>query len=149
LAAKDAESTLKWVHALNDAINQLAQSDPYLETTLQNVKASPLTIKGGDSCGYLGKFGQRRKVWRQRYFVLKDACLYFFLDITASTALGVLYLHGYKVQSCSMVAKKNTFELIPPQAKLKHFWFMAESEVDKKRWLAALEYSIDRWIKLT
>ncbi|CAG2183014.1 unnamed protein product, partial [Oppiella nova] len=70
---------------------------------------------------------------------LKDASLYFYYDSNAKTSL---------VQSCVLIAKKNTFEAIPPESKCRHLWFMAESDVDKKRWLAALEYSIDRWIRL-
>lgn len=50
-----------------------------------------------------------------------------------SNTSGVIYLHGYKAQTCAMVGKKNTFELVPPNSKLKHFWFMADSEADKKR----------------
>ncbi|CAG2182907.1 unnamed protein product, partial [Oppiella nova] len=79
---------------------------------------------------------------------LKDASLYFYYDSNAKTSLGVFFLHGYRVQSCVLIAKKNTFEAIPPESKCRHLWFMAESDVDKKRWLAALEYSIDRWIRL-
>jgi len=46
---------------------------------------------------------------------------------------GVFYLHGYKVQSCQMIGKKNTFEAIAPDGKFRHLWLMAESDVDKKR----------------
>ncbi|XP_053201706.1 serine-rich adhesin for platelets-like isoform X2 [Panonychus citri] len=143
------ETVQRWLHHLSSAANKVSRTNSYIERTLRCIHIKPLSIKDADCRGYLGIFGQKRKLWKQRYFVLKDACLYSYIDMSSSTALGVFYLHGCKVQSTSLAGKRNTFEIVPWDRKMKHLWLMAESEIDKKRWLAALEYSIDRWIKLT
>lgn len=51
---------------------------------------NPLAIKDADCYGNLGTIDQTTKNCNQRYFVLKDACLYIFLDINSTTALGIL-----------------------------------------------------------
>ncbi|RWS15444.1 uro-adherence factor A-like protein [Dinothrombium tinctorium] len=133
LAASDEQGALKWVNALNEASNKLSQSDPFMERTLRYIHVNPTQIPNADCYGFLEKFNQRRKIWTQRYFVLKDACLYFHPDKNSTTAFGIFYLHGYKVQSCTMIAMKNTFEAIPPESRFRHLWLKAESELDKKR----------------
>lgn len=51
-------------------------------------------------------------------------------------------LHGYKVASMSANAsgKKNSFEIIPPETKLRHYFFCTESEMDKKRWVLLIGF---------
>ncbi|RWS21619.1 PDZ and PH domain containing protein-like protein, partial [Leptotrombidium deliense] len=86
-ADSDEKSAVKWVNALNEASNKLSQVDPFMETTLRRIHVSPDSISNEDASGFLEKFNQRRKMWKQRYFVLKDACLYFYADRSSTTAL--------------------------------------------------------------
>lgn len=62
-------------------------------------------------------------------FIILIVTLFFSLFFS-----GVFYLHGCKVQSTSLAGKRNTFEIVPWDRKMKHLWLMAESEIDKKRY---------------
>ena len=133
LQTASTELAVQWIQGLTKTIID-PNIDPFLVlSSIQWSKLPPTAILDSDCSGYLGKFSHVNKIWRQRYFVLKDACLLMYENVSSSTPLGIIYLHGYRAQSCSMVGKKNTFEIVASQPKFKHFWFMAESEVVKKR----------------
>ncbi|CAG2177416.1 unnamed protein product, partial [Oppiella nova] len=93
LAAKDSETVNQWVDAINQRAFRLNKADPYVEMALKNVtkSVSGMGTAGADCSGYLAIFSQRRKCWRNRYFVLKDASLYFYYDSNAKTSLGMRY----------------------------------------------------------
>ncbi|GAB6030194.1 hypothetical protein CHUAL_005870 [Chamberlinius hualienensis] len=147
-AADDEENMNRWASLINQYSSMSGQIDPWIEISTRNVQLPALSIQLPDCHGYLGKLGHRWKTWKRRYCVLKDACVYFYHDINSTTSIGVAHLHGYRIQSCPVSGRKYTFEAIPPELKMKHFHFYADNETDRKRWLAALEYSIDRWIKV-
>ncbi|XP_071038540.1 uro-adherence factor A-like isoform X2 [Parasteatoda tepidariorum] len=147
-SADDEDTATRWISALNQVAATASRADPYVDECLRNAQLPPISIPNVICQGPLSKLSQRWKAWRKRFFLLKGASLYFYADRNAKVALGLFQLHGYKVQSCSYQGKKNTFEAVPPEPRLKHLYFLADSETDKKRWLAALEYSIDRWIKI-
>ncbi|XP_054720464.1 serine-rich adhesin for platelets-like [Uloborus diversus] len=147
-SADDEDTATRWISALNQVAATASRVDPYVDESLRNAQLPPSSIPHVDCQGPLSKLSQRWKAWRRRYFLLKDASLYFYADRNAKVALGLFQLHGYKVQSCNLQGKKNTFEAIPPEPRLRHLYFLADTENEKKRWLAALEYSIDRWIKI-
>ncbi|XP_017857290.1 PREDICTED: uncharacterized protein LOC108609995 isoform X2 [Drosophila arizonae] len=146
VAADSEELTNRWLNLLRQAANQ---DNQWLDKSARCLYQSPGSIVRPDCFGYLLKLGSRWCGWSKRYCVLKDACLYFYQDANSKSAFGMACLHGYKVASMSANAsgKKNSFEIIPPEAKLRHYYFCTDSEMDKKRWISALEYSIDRWIK--
>nr|XP_027195127.1 probable serine/threonine-protein kinase DDB_G0282963 [Dermatophagoides pteronyssinus] len=171
LAAIDHATAIQWVKALNQNSIQYSNSDAFIDNTLHNIHRNPLNFINPDCYGFLWKFNQIKMNWKQRYFVLKDACLYFYADANSTTALGLFFLHGYRVQAnvtfnldkqsqqqqqqqqqqqstITAETRKHIFEIVPSDSKYRHIWLCADSESDRKRWTYALEYSIDRWIRL-
>ncbi|CAH1105826.1 unnamed protein product [Psylliodes chrysocephalus] len=149
LAAESISLEEKWIEEMNKLMqdNKLLM-DGFLERTKCNLTMSPCSIKEPDCFGYLVKLGTQWKSWSRRYCILKDACLYFYQDANAKSAFGVAYLHGYRVQQYLSGTKKYAFEIIPSDSSKKHYYFHTDSDADKKRWIAALEYSIDKWMKI-
>ncbi|XP_063916393.1 uncharacterized protein LOC135132287 isoform X3 [Zophobas morio] len=148
LAADNGTALSRWVEVIGRAISDSQTVDEFLEKTKKHLASTPSNIPNPDCFGYLVKLGTQWKSWSKRYCVLKDACLYFYQDAAAKCAFGVAYLQGYRVQQSITGSKKHAFEIIPPDPSKKHFYFHTESDADRKRWIAALEYSIDRWLKI-
>ncbi|XP_050301865.1 uncharacterized protein LOC126740017 isoform X5 [Anthonomus grandis grandis] len=145
VAADSIEERTRWVDEIRRCVND--NQDNYLEKTKTNLSLSPSAISDPDCFGYLTKLGSQWKSWNKRYCVLKDAALYFYHDANSTSPFGVTLLHGYKVQLSSSI-KKHGFEVLAPDVTKKHYYFCAESDSDRKRWISAMEYSIDRWLKL-
>ncbi|KAG5899753.1 hypothetical protein JTB14_006091 [Gonioctena quinquepunctata] len=148
MAADSSEAQETWIGALNKAINDTKVIDEFLEKSRRNLSLPPCSIPEPDCFGYLVKLGTQWKSWSKRYCVLKDACLYFYQDANAKSAFGAAYLHGYRVQQYLSGTKKHAFEIIPPDPSKKHYYFHTDSDADRKRWIAAMEYSIDKWLKI-
>uniref|UniRef100_T1JA48 PH domain-containing protein n=1 Tax=Strigamia maritima TaxID=126957 RepID=T1JA48_STRMM len=147
-AAETEEDMSCWAVLMDQAATCAAQNDLWMEMTTNNLSLAATALANPNCHGYLVKLGLRWKTWRRRYCILKDGCIYIYMDANALSALGIIHLHGYRVQTCLIAGKKYAFEAVPHDPKFRHFYFHAENETDKKSWLAALEYSIDRWIKV-
>ncbi|XP_026813577.1 uncharacterized protein LOC113554088 [Rhopalosiphum maidis] len=147
IAANSAENADRWIGALNEA-TKCASMEWLNEDNLKSV----VTIDPQSDCqGFLSTLVHHcGKSWKKYYCVLKGARLYFFVDSVTRFANGMACLHGYKVQSSvNASVRKFAFELIPPDLSFRYFYFYTDTEVDKRRWIAALEYSIDRWINVS
>ncbi|XP_046753781.1 uncharacterized protein LOC124416603 isoform X2 [Diprion similis] len=156
LGADTEEAASRWATVIKEAVEKNNQGDTWLNASLRLQQMPPCTIQRPDCFGYLSKqqgahtreFGSS---WSRRYCVLKDAVLYFYDDANAERAFGIACVRGFSVHwgaSGSAEGRKHAFELQPPDSSQKSHIFATESEMDKKRWIAALEYSIDRWIKI-
>ncbi|ELT89405.1 hypothetical protein CAPTEDRAFT_139153, partial [Capitella teleta] len=119
-----------------------------LDVSSHNVGLPALSIKSPDCHGYLTKIGNSYKTWKRRYCVLKDACLYYYVDSTASTAKGVAHMHGYVVEASIPYNKPNGFSLVPPEPSMRTFYFSADNETDMNRWIATFRKSIGKWVKV-
>ena len=153
LSADNQEELDQWIHSIAHIAQTPSQekADLWVEMCRQKMKMAPLDFINFDCQGYLLKLDGRSKTWKNRYCLLSDAFLYLYLDKESDSAIAALSLHGYRVQTTGNIGgnKKHTFELIPPDPSLKYFYFVADTETEKKRWMASLEYSIDRWMRLT
>ena len=47
--------------------------------------------------------------------------------------IGVIYLHGYRAQPSSIGGRRHAWEMIPTEQNMKHFYFHAQTETEKKR----------------
>ncbi|XP_066259663.1 uro-adherence factor A [Euwallacea similis] len=148
LASDTLEQKIKWVDHIKKTIKDFQTGDGYLEDVKHNLATSPSDVNNPECLGYLFKLGTQWKSRSRRYCVLKDAALLFYQEYNSPVAFGVVLLHGYKVQQ-SLSSKKHGFEIIAQVPSNKHYYFLAESDADRKRWIAALEYSIDRWFPHT
>ncbi|BES94582.1 Hypothetical protein domain [Nesidiocoris tenuis] len=145
LAALSAGELDQWLTAFSEA----CKPQMHVWESSKCLAAPPTKIVRPDCAGTLSTLVHHRgKTWKRRFCILKDACLYFYTDINAENALGLICLHGYRVQSSTSASRKFSFELVPPESSFLHLYFYTDTELDKKRWLAALEYAIDRWVKV-
>ncbi|KAL4624704.1 connector enhancer of kinase suppressor of ras 2 isoform X4 [Arapaima gigas] len=94
----------------------------------------------GDCEGWLWKkrdvksyFSQK---WKKYWFVLKDACLYWYMDEEDEKAEGFVSLPEFKIDRASECRKKYAFKACHP--KIKSFYFAADSVDDMNRWLSRL-----------
>uniref|UniRef100_A0A672T0Y1 Connector enhancer of kinase suppressor of Ras 2 n=1 Tax=Sinocyclocheilus grahami TaxID=75366 RepID=A0A672T0Y1_SINGR len=91
----------------------------------------------GDCEGWLWKkkdaksyFSQK---WKKYWFVLKGACLYWYMNEEDEKAEGFVSLPEFKIDRASECRKKYAFKACHP--KIKSFYFAADGVDDMNRWL--------------
>ncbi|KAF6018921.1 hypothetical protein EB796_022742 [Bugula neritina] len=148
-AAMDNNELSRWASLLNKATAEESSMDNWIDASAHNVRLPALSISNVDCSGYLHKMGGHYKSWKKRYCVLKDGCLFYYCDVNSRSAQGVAHLHGYTTNANPVTNKKNAFDLVPPESKMRTFHFYAETKVDQERWLRAMKLSIGRWVLVT
>ncbi|XP_069106086.1 dentin sialophosphoprotein-like [Argopecten irradians] len=143
------EDMARWVCAMNEAaMVSKKRKESWMDITSHNVGLPALEIRRAECTGYLRKSNKAMKNWNKRYCVLKDACLYYYKSMNSQNAQGMAHLHGYRVDVTGIPVKPFSFILQPPEDQMRTFYFVAENETDKMRWVESLRKSVDRWIKV-
>ncbi|XP_060718193.1 connector enhancer of kinase suppressor of ras 2 isoform X1 [Tachysurus vachellii] len=111
--------------------------------TLSSISKRRISCKDlgrGDCEGWLWKkkdaksyFSQK---WKKYWFVLKDACLYWYMNEEDEKAEGFVSLPEFKIDRASECRKKYAFKACHP--KIKSFYFAADGVDDMNRWLSRL-----------
>ena len=63
-----------------------------MSVSSHNVGLPALEVRRPECTGYLLKVGNRHKTWKRRYFILKDACLYYYRNMNSLSALGQYFM---------------------------------------------------------
>ncbi|KAI1903157.1 hypothetical protein AGOR_G00024320 [Albula goreensis] len=94
----------------------------------------------GDCEGWLWKKRDARSYfsqkWKKYWFVLKDTCLYWYMNEEDEKAEGFVSLPEFNIDRASECRKKYAFKACHP--KIKSFYFAADSMDDMNRWLSRL-----------
>lgn len=90
--------------------------------------------------GWLYKQGSEGlKVWRKRWFVLSEYCLYYYKGPEEEKLLGSILLPSYRVAACSpedKIYKKFAFKC--EHANMRTYWLAGESTDSMGQWVRAL-----------
>ncbi|XP_065371611.1 uncharacterized protein kmr isoform X2 [Calliphora vicina] len=96
---------------------------------------SPVTISG-----WLYKQGSDGlKVWRKRWFVLAEYCLYYYKGPEEDKVLGSILLPSYKVSAClpeDKIYRKYAFKC--EHQNMRTYWLAAENAESMVQWVRAL-----------
>ncbi|XP_054610778.1 connector enhancer of kinase suppressor of ras 2-like isoform X3 [Dunckerocampus dactyliophorus] len=98
----------------------------------------------GDCEGWLWKkkdaktyFSQK---WKKYWFILKDTCLYWYMNEEDEKAEGFVNLPEFKIDRATECRRKYAFKACHP--KIKTFYFAAENVDDMSRWLSRLSMAV-------
>ncbi|XP_029440053.1 pleckstrin homology domain-containing family A member 4 [Rhinatrema bivittatum] len=108
------------------------------ENALRRDLNSPVVVRGWlykqDSAGL--------RLWKRRWFVLSEFCLFYYRDSREETVLGSILLPSYEILPASSKEAKNrkyTFKAEHPGMRTYHF--SADTQEDMNSWIRAMNQS--------
>ncbi|KAF7661188.1 hypothetical protein LDENG_00267200 [Lucifuga dentata] len=82
------------------------------------------------------------KLWKRRWFVLSNYCLFYYKDSREESVLGSIPLPSYKILFCTpreCKNRKNTFKVV--HQGMRPYFFSADTQEDMLGWVRALSQS--------
>ncbi|XP_062330966.1 uncharacterized protein si:ch211-234p6.5 isoform X2 [Osmerus eperlanus] len=82
------------------------------------------------------------KLWKRRWFVLSNYCLFYYKDSREESVLGSIPLPSYNILFCTpreCKNRKNTFKVV--HQGMRSYFFSADTQEDMLGWVRALSQS--------
>ncbi|XP_019902324.1 uncharacterized protein si:ch211-234p6.5 isoform X3 [Esox lucius] len=82
------------------------------------------------------------KLWKRRWFVLSNYCLFYYKDSREESVLGSIPLPSYSILFCTpreCKNRKNTFKVV--HQGMRSYFFCADTQEDMLSWVRALNQS--------
>ncbi|XP_008117118.2 pleckstrin homology domain-containing family A member 4 isoform X1 [Anolis carolinensis] len=123
-AKRNTARTVKKVHTFGKRANSIKR-DPN----------SPVIMRGWlykqDSSGL--------KLWKRRWFVLSNYCLFYYRDSREEKVLGSIPLPSYEIRTAFSKEKKNRrFVFKAEHSGMRTYYFSAETQLDMNSWIKAM-----------
>ncbi|XP_063798864.1 pleckstrin homology domain-containing family A member 7-like [Pseudophryne corroboree] len=108
------------------------------EYSIKRDPNSPVVIRGWlykqDSSGL--------RLWKRRWFVLSDFCLFYYRDSREETVLGSILLPSYEILPASPREVKNRrFSFKAEHPGMRTYYFGADTQEDMNAWIRAMNQS--------
>ncbi|KAF9926363.1 hypothetical protein FBU30_004027 [Linnemannia zychae] len=117
--------------------DQYEQYDSDMEPEL-DLGASRETLHEGQilKSGYLNKKGERIKIWKKKWFVLRTSKLAYYKDNKEYELLRIIDIRDiHKVAEIAVKNKSSVFVIVTPR---KTFTVQADSTTDMEQWINAI-----------
>ncbi|GAA6233000.1 connector enhancer of kinase suppressor of ras 2-like isoform X1 [Lates japonicus] len=121
-----------------------SKAESPMSSSISKRRISCRDLGQGDCEGWLWKkkdaktyFSQK---WKKYWFILKDTCLYWYMNEEDEKAEGFVSLPEFKIDRATECRRKFAFKACHP--KIKTFYFAAENVDDMSRWLSRLSMAV-------
>ncbi|XP_039630370.1 pleckstrin homology domain-containing family A member 7 isoform X4 [Polypterus senegalus] len=129
-------------------ISSVTLGSKTIDSKVHNFGKRKFSVRRDPNCpvvirGWLFKQDSAKlKLWKRRWFVLSDYCLFYYRDSREETILGSIPLPSYNIQLCdSNECKNKKFAFKAQHAGMRTYFFSAETQEDMAGWVRALKLS--------
>ncbi|XP_034279136.1 pleckstrin homology domain-containing family A member 4 isoform X1 [Pantherophis guttatus] len=82
------------------------------------------------------------KLWKRRWFVLSNYCLFYYRDSREEMVLGSILLPSYEIRTAFSKEKKNRrFVFKAEHPGMRTYYFSADTQLDMNSWIRAMNQS--------
>ncbi|XP_058036609.1 pleckstrin homology domain-containing family A member 4 isoform X2 [Ahaetulla prasina] len=82
------------------------------------------------------------KLWKRRWFVLSNYCLFYYRDSREEMVLGSILLPSYEIRTAFSKEKKNRrFVFKAEHPGMRTYYFSADTQLDMNSWIKAMNQS--------